>query len=107
METIGKFTKIELLESINKKEPIMMNPDELEISTTSLGSAILKSKKDDDVSFTEKNNKHKESKYKYVECDICGKTYCVKNSGKHRKTQYHMLHANLNKRMKDMLLGKK
>lgn len=106
MESKGNISKIELLENIGKKEPIMMSIDELKMSTSSLGNAILKSKKDEDIIIEEKNVKPKNPKYKYVNCEICGKSYCVKNSGKHKKTQYHITHALINKRMKDMLLGK-
>lgn len=38
-------------------------------------------------------------------CEICGKIYTIKNSGKHRKTKYHMLCQNINSKMRDMILS--
>ena len=37
-------------------------------------------------------------------CNICGRHYTVKNSGKHKRTQYHLVHERLNKKLRDLIL---
>lgn len=85
----------ETLQRLREVEPINMNTEELKVTTRPLGKAIVKSKRP----------MIENPKYKYATCEICNKRYCTKNSTKHRATQYHIICSNLNKRLKDLVLG--
>jgi len=78
------------------KEPIQMDEDELKYATKPIGRTHLSSKKIEDKT---------KRKYKYIECNVCGKKYCTNNAGKHRRTQYHLVHENLNNKLKKILLS--
>lgn len=34
-----------------------------------------------------------------IKCKICEKIYTAKNSGKHKRTQYHQLHVKMNNKL--------
>lgn len=85
----------ETLQRLKEVEPINMNVAELKAATRPLGKAIVKGK----------GAVVENPKYKYAVCEICNRKYCVKNSGKHRSTQYHIICSQLNKRLKNLILG--
>lgn len=84
-----------LKKSMEMKQPIQMDDEELLYATTPIGK----------IHMTTQKLPEEKKKYKYVECEICGKTYCTNNTGKHKKTQYHIIHSNLNKKLKKILLN--
>jgi len=86
--------QVKIRKAIEEKEPINMNDEELKYSMKPIGKAHLNVPK-----------KPRNTKYNYVKCEICGKEYCTKNSGKHRKTQHHQLYENLNSKLKKLLLS--
>jgi hypothetical protein len=104
-------SKKELLELFSNMEPIRMDIEELEMAKSPFGRAIIKNDLMQDeepvkeIKKIKPGRKSENSKYKYVECDICGKRYCTSNAGKHKATQYHMICANLNKKMKKLIIG--
>jgi len=88
-----------LKKKMETKQPIQMEKEELEFATKPIGKAHLLSQSD-----VKNETVIMKGKYKYIECNICGKLYCTNNSGKHRKTQYHKLHEKINNKLKKILL---
>lgn len=86
--------RLELRKAAEEKEPINMTEEELIFSTKPIGKAHLNVPK-----------QPRNIKYNWVECEICGKEYCTKNSGKHKQTKHHQLYANLNSKLKKILLS--
>lgn len=39
-----------------------------------------------------------------LECEICGKTYVRSSSTHHKRTQYHLAHVKINKKLRELLI---
>lgn len=88
--------KLSLRKNMEQKEIINMNEEEIKYSMTPIGKAHINVPKKDE------EDKIKQG---YKKCTLCGKLYNSKNSGKHKKTKYHQIHADLNSKLKKILLN--
>lgn len=87
--------KLKLQKAIEEKEPINLDKDELVYASKPLGKANLAIPKKP----IESNKKG------YLICQICGKEYASKNSGKHKRTKFHELHEKMNNKLRSFLIN--
>lgn len=87
--------QLKLRKAAEEKEPINMDPDELVYASKPIGKSYIQQPKQPQIS----------EKPGYLICKICGKEYAAKNSGKHKRTQYHLLHEKMNNKIRCLLLG--
>jgi hypothetical protein len=91
-------SKRELKDEIKKgKQPINCSGKELRYAMTSFGKA------DYQKGLTQSKETVLRPGRKI--CQICNKEYDSKSSGKHKRTKYHQIYEQFNKKMRDFVLN--
>lgn len=83
----------------NDKNIIGYIEEEIRYLQKPLGSALYKGR-------PRKSDDEKAKPTDRLTCEICGKDFFRSGRSKHKTTQYHILHQNLNKKLMKMLLNK-
>lgn len=83
----------------NDKNIIAYIEEEIRYLQKPIGSALYKGR-------PKKTESEKAKPTDRLTCEICGKEYFRSGSAKHKATQHHILHQNLNKKLMKMLLNK-
>jgi len=77
---------------------------ELKYVMEPVGSAIYKNSYDNKVSKPTKTKPY--DRLQKITCELCGRTISRNNKAVHERTRYHMAYANMNKKIRDILLDK-
>lgn len=81
-----------------------------EVGITQMSDENIKrvlSEKTSEILFLNQNRKEQKKWLEKKECPICGKAYTYSNRVNHNKTNFHKIHANINKKVREFILNSK